>query len=257
MFTCYIIDNDVTVSTLSGFISLVDHITLIGSSNSPHGLLEQFIVTKPDIIFINIELAKKYQPDVIQYNSISSLIFTGDSPNLAFDALELNAIDYLVKPLEYSSFLRTIIKSKKIRFRELEKGLRNLTEPNDHFFIKKDSNGKKIVKVKYDDIVYIEGSQNYISLFIEDGQHLAYLTMKEIEENLPADKFIRVHKSYIVNINKITSVDGNQLLLNDSHKIIIGSSYRNSFNQKLNERLLKSKRNLNKANPFQALDFPN
>ncbi len=247
MFTCFIIDDDVSISTLSGFISLVDHITLIGSQSSAEGLLDNFIVTKPDIVFMDIELAKQNLTTTVQFSNISTLIITGDHTGSAFEALELNAIDYLLKPLEYSSFLRTVIKSKKIRFRELEKCLKNLTEPNDHFFIKKDSNGKKIVKIKYDDIIFIEASQNYITINMEQCKHLAYLTMKEIEKNLPADKFIRVHKSYIVNINKITAVDGNQIFLNENEKILIGSSYRTNFHQKLNERLLKSERNINKT----------
>jgi len=255
MFTCFIIDNDVAVSTLSGFISLVDHITLIGSHDTPTGLLDRFIVTKPDIIFMDIELAKQNQIETIQFSNISTLIITGDHQSHAYEAFELNAIDYLLKPLEYSSFLRTVIKSKKIRFRELEKCFRNLTEPNDHFFIKKDSNGKKIVKVKYDDIIFIEASQNYITLNMEQCKHLAYLTMKEIEKNLPNDKFIRVHKSYIVNINKITAVDGNQVFLNENEKILIGSSYRSNFHQKVNERLLKSERTITRSASSPLLDF--
>jgi len=247
MFTCFIIDDDVAISTLSGFISLVDHITLIGSQSSTEGLLDNFIATKPDIVFMDIELARQNLTTTVQFSNISTLIITGDHAGSAFEAFELNAIDYLLKPLEYSSFLRTVIKSKKIRFRELEKCLKNLTEPNDHFFIKKDSNGKKIVKIKYDDIIFIEASQNYITIIMEQCKHLAYLTMKEIEKNLPADKFIRVHKSYIVNINKITAVDGNQIFLNENEKILIGSSYRTNFHQKLNERLLKSERNINKT----------
>jgi len=248
MFTCSIIDDSISITTLKGYIELVDHITLVGTYNSPQNLIDIFILTRPDIIFIDFDLAKKYLTETFQLSNISTLIITGHSTDNAFEALEMNAIDYLIKPIEYSSFLRTVIKSKKIRFRELEKSLKNLTEINDHFFIKKDSSGKKIVKVKYDDIVYIEGSQNYISLIMENCNHLTYLTMKEIEESLPADKFIRVHKSYIVNINKITSVDGNQILLNDHDKIIVGSSYKTNFNQKLNERLLKTKRNITKYN---------
>ena len=246
MFTCSIIDDHTSINTLKEYIELVDHITLIGAYSSPQNLLDIFFHTKPDIIFIDFELARKSLIETIQFGNISTLIITGSSPDNAFEALEMNAIDYLIKPVEYSSFLRTIIKSKKIRFRELEKSLKSLTEVNDHFFIKKDSSGKKIVKVKYDDIVYIEGSQNYISLIMESSNHLTYLTMKEIEENLPSDKFIRVHKSYIVNINKITAIDGNQILLNDHDKILIGSSYKTHFIQKLNERLLKTKRNGNK-----------
>ncbi|WP_256013591.1 LytR/AlgR family response regulator transcription factor [Desertivirga xinjiangensis] len=246
MFTCHIIDSDIDISTLSGFISLVEHITLIGSSETPKGLLDRFIVTKPDIIFISIDLARQYPTDVIQYSNFSSVIITGENEAYAYEALELNAIDYLIKPVEYSSFLRTIIKSKKIRFREMEKSLRLLSDPNDHFFIKKDSSGKKFVKVKYDEIIYVEASLNYISLIMEQEKHLAYLTMKEIEENLPCEKFIRVHKSYIVNINKIRAVDGNQVFLNNGERIIIGASYRNNFHLKLNERLLKTKRNINR-----------
>ena len=245
MFTCSIIDDNINTTTLKEYIELVDHITLTGTYSSPKDLIDTFITTKPDIIFIDFELARKFFIETIQFGNISTLIITGTSPSYAFEALEMNAIDYLVKPIEYSSFLRTIIKSKKIRFRELEKSLKNLTEVSDHFFIKKDSSGK-IVKVKYEDIVYIEASQNYISLIMEKSSHLTYLTMKEIEESLPPDKFIRVHKSYIVNINKITAVDGNQILLNDNDKILIGSSYKTSFIQKLNEKLLRSKRNTSK-----------
>lgn len=243
MFSCFIVDDEISTSTLAGYISLVDHITLIGSSSSPKGILNKLIITKPDIVFIDIDLARKFQSDIIQLISVSTLIITGRSQADAYEALELSAIDFLLKPIEYSAFLRTIIKTKKIRLRELEKGIQSLIESNSHFFVKKDSKGKKIVKIRYQEILYIEGSQNYVSIITDEEKHLAYLTMKEIEQSLPSDRFVRVHKSYIVNVDQIKMVDGNQILLDNEQKILMSVSYRPTVLRKLNEKLLRSKRN--------------
>lgn len=249
MFTCFIIDDEFSAETLSTFIRHVPDLKLASVFNDISGAYKDLTNSPPDILFIDISFI--YTPLFIErlyvffeLSSEMSVIFTSYSLNHAFDAFERNAVDYLLKPIDYSRFTRAIIKTRKYRAFELEKQLVSIE--SDSFFIKQDIKGKKIVKIKYDDIIYIEGCQNYVTIHLENSQHLTYLTMKEIEECLPPEKFSRVHKSHIINDHRIVALEGNQITLNNQTVITLGSSYRSRFFDKFRPIIIQSKRSSGK-----------
>ena len=100
----------------------------------------------------------------------------------------------------------------------------------------------KLIKAYFKDIIFIESQKNYLSIITQEKKHLTYLTLTEIEQKLPAS-FLRISKSYIINTNKISHVEGNEIfLINNKESFIIGSSYKDAFSHYMNEHLMKTKR---------------
>jgi len=140
------------------------------------------------------------------------VIITTAYPSYALEGYELNVLDYLVKPITFARFMQSTQKAKNAF--DLKQGSKLSSEKTqDHFFIKVDS---KFEKIFYDEVLYIEAMQNYIKIITNSENHLTLLSMKALLKELPSSQFVQVHKSYIVNINKIKTIDGNQLLIEES-----------------------------------------
>jgi DNA-binding LytR/AlgR family response regulator len=123
---------------------------------------------------------------------------------------------------------------------ELEKKAREEAKNDTYFFVNPGIKGK-MLKINFNDVDYIEGLNNYIVIHTPPNNHIIYLTMKEIEAGLPPEIFIRIHKSYIVNINKVTLMEGNKIMIN---KLIfpIGSSYKEKLLKKINNNIIRTHR---------------
>ena len=156
------------------------------------------------------------------------VIFTTAYPNYAVEGFELNAMDYLVKPVSFDRFLKAVLKTKE--YYEIRE--RNVTESSPssgYFFIKADN---KLVKIFLDDILFAEGQQNYVNIHTRDKKYITYLTFKSVEDYLPADRFIKVHKSYILSASKIESIEGNGVQIG-SHYIPISRNLKEEVMAKL------------------------
>jgi DNA-binding LytR/AlgR family response regulator len=139
----------------------------------------------------------------------------------AVEAYGLDVLDYLVKPIAFDRFLKACNKAKEMK--ALKGTIGNQpNKSNDHFFIKCN---KQIEKVFYADLVYAEAMLNYVMLYTTSKKLMVYVTIKNLEEQLPADIFIKVHKSFIVNVNKIKSIEGNILHIGNE-KITISQNLR-------------------------------
>ena len=156
------------------------------------------------------------------------VIFTTAYSNYAVEGFEMDAVDYLVKPISLDRFLKAVNKaSEKIRNKKSGENNQNIEE--DFFFVKAD---KKLIKVNYDEIIYIEGLKDYVIIRLEKGRVITLQTMKSLEEKLPVKSFKRVHRSYILGLNKINAIVGNvvEVLENDKIKQIpIGKNYRDEL----------------------------
>lgn len=143
------------------------------------------------------------------------VIFTTAFPQFALDGFELNALDYLVKPISFDRFLKAALKAKEYyEVRQKNETGETTAEPSDHFFIKADN---RLVKVSFGDILFIEALQNYVVVHTQDKKFITYLTFKSVEEYLPPVQFIKVHKSYIVSASKIDSIEGNDIRIGQHH----------------------------------------
>ena len=163
------------------------------------------------------------------------VIITTAFPHYALDGFRFNVLDYLLKPITFDSFFKAVGKA-----REYHQLVSNNTQPalpgpvaEDYFFIKC---ANKYEKIYFTDILYIEALQNYVTIFTTKGKYIALLLLKSLEENLDKTSFIRVHKSYIVSIGKIESIEGNELKI-QSHRIPISRNYRDQ----VMEQVVKNK----------------
>jgi DNA-binding LytR/AlgR family response regulator len=206
---CIIIDDEpIARKVLQEFIEEIDYLELKGQAENPLKAMPLLTNNDVDIIFLDINMPKITGINYLKNSkNKASVIMTTAYAEYAVEAYELDVTDYLVKPISFERFLKACNKAKEIR--ELKNASQGQGhKPNDHFFIK--CNGQ-IEKVFYDDLIYAEAMLNYVMLYTHDKKMMVYVTIKSLEEQLPADIFIKVHKSFIVNINRVKSIEGNIL----------------------------------------------
>ncbi len=232
---CWIVDDEpLALSLLETYIENTPFLKLSGKFSSAKSAMQEMIDNKPNLIFLDIQM-----PNVngIEFARIiddkTRIIFTTAFKEYALEGYRVNAIDYLMKPISYVNFLTAAKRALKW-FEIIQKGedkKTNLPDNTDAIFIKSDY---KIVRVLFDDILYIEGLRNYIKIYTNRKRTsiITLMTMKEIEDSLPDERFIRVHKSYIVAINKIDSIYKNRLLIAEK-EIPIGITYKDDFRDRI------------------------
>lgn len=227
---CIIIDDEpLALELLEDFVSKIPNLKLVSScSNAIEAvaILQNNII---DLIFLDIEM-----PDFSGIEFIKSLeakplfIFTTAYSHYAIEGFNLNAVDYLVKPIPFHRFLKAVNRAQELYLLKKEDSLpsiKNLGTPN-FIFVKSDYEN---IKLNFDDIKYFEGLKDYIKIF--STSHKPILTLsnfKKIEEKLPEDLFIRVHRSYIVSLKHINSVQRNRIII-DGVRIPIGQNYKDEF----------------------------
>lgn len=187
------------------------------------------------LLFLDIQMPKLNGIEFIKtLQHPPSVIFTTAYPNYALEGFELNALDYLVKPVSFDRFLKAAMKAKEYyEVRQKNSMPGNESDRGNYFFIKADN---KLVKIAFDELLFVEALQNYVTIYIRDKKYITYLTIKSVEEYLPADRFIKTHKSYIVSASKIDSIEGNDIRIGN-HYIPISRNEK----EDVMERLLKGR----------------
>ncbi|MBL7746012.1 MAG: LytTR family transcriptional regulator, partial [Chitinophagaceae bacterium] len=143
-------------------------------------------------------------------------------------------LDYLVKPISFDRFLKAAMKAKE--YYEMREKNVVTADDSDYFFIKADS---KLVKIFFEELLFVEALQNYVTIHTVDKKYMTYLTFKSVEEYLPADKFIKVHKSYIVAASRIDSIEGNDIRIGERHIPISRTQKDEVMEKLLKNRFLK------------------
>jgi len=203
---CIIIDDEpVARKVLQEFIEEVDFLELSGQAENAlraTALLENKDI---DIIFLDINMPKLSGIDFLKNSNFTSqVIMTTAYADHAVEAFGLSVLDYLVKPISFARFVKACNRAKEI----IEKKDTATLRRDEYFFIKCDN---VIEKILYDDLLYAEAMLNYVMLHTTSRRRIVYVTIKGLEQQLPPDTFIKVHKSFIVNINKIQAIEGNIL----------------------------------------------
>ena len=212
---CIIIDDEpLARKGLREYIADAGFLQLAGEFDSPLNATELLGRGQVQLIFLDIQMPRITGLEFIKtLKNAPPVIFTTAYPNHALEGFEVNALDYLVKPVSFERFLKAALKAKE--FYELrEKNIIAATAEPGYFFIKADN---KLVKISYHDILFVEGLQNYICIHTHEKKYITYLTFKAIEDHLPADRFIKVHKSYLVSVEKVNSIEGNEVLIVNHH----------------------------------------
>jgi DNA-binding LytR/AlgR family response regulator len=240
--TCYVIDDEEhAIETLTGYINRYPGLNLSGTNINPLKAIDDIVNSEveTDIVFLDVDMPEISGLDAADMiTPHASVIFTTAFPNYAVQAFEKNGSDFLLKPISFERFTRSVtkvqglIKSKKLSARHPE---------DEHFFINPGVKGK-MIQLSYSDIIYIEGLKNYVVIYTAGDKHITYLSMAELEKSIPLQRFARIHKSFIVNIDKIKSIDGNKVLLSQAITLPIGSLFKDTFISFIQAKTLKSGR---------------
>jgi len=227
---CIIIDDEpIARKGLREYIQDVDFLQLVGEFDSAMKATDVLSNEKIDLMFLDIHMPKITGIEFLRsLQHPPQVIFTTAYPQYAVDGFDLNVLDYLVKPVSFDRFLKAVMKAKDaISKMSVAGSPTNAKE--DYVFIKADN---KLVKIFYNDILYVEALQNYVTIHTSNKKYITYLTFKSMEESLPADQFIRVHKSYLVSANKIESIEGNSIRIGQ-HEIPISRTVKEEVLEKL------------------------
>jgi DNA-binding LytR/AlgR family response regulator len=186
-----------------------------------------------DLMFLDIQMPQISGIDFLKsLKNPPKVIFTTAFSNYALEGFELNAVDYLLKPFSLERFTKAVQKFKEI-YAKNDKTLSEAEAP-DYIFVKAD---KKLIKLRFEDIFHVEGLKDYVMLHTPNGRIVTLQTMKSLEEKLPSSNFIRVHRSYIVNLNLIELLETNSVTVNKK-KIPIGKNYKDELFNVINQKRL-------------------
>ena len=233
---CIVIDDEpIARKVLKEFIEEVDFLELAGEAENPV-LAMPLINERPiDLLFLDIDMPKVNGIDFIRSMHIeASCIITTAYAEYAAEAYGLDVLDYLVKPISFDRFLKAC--NKALEWKTLRQVSARTGRVDDHFYVKCNS---QIEKVMYEDLVYAEAMLNYVMLYTVSRKMMVYVTMKGLEEQLPGNIFIKVHKSFIVNMNKIRSLEGNVLDMG-SAKVAISQALREKvLSEVIKDRIIR------------------
>jgi len=230
-------DEPLAQDVLETYIQQIPDLQLVGKCYNAVEASAFLNKNEVDLILLDIQM-----PQLTGIEFVKSLqnppliVFTTAYPNFALEGFEVNATDYLLKPISMDRFLKAINKVRSV-LQSSSKDSSQISD-DDFFFVKAD---KKLIKVKFNDILYIEGLKDYVIIRMEEGRVITLQTMKSLEDKLPAKKFMRIHRSYIVAIDKIHALVGNMVEVlekGQTKHLPVGKNYRDELLQLINESKL-------------------
>lgn len=238
MLTCTIIDDEpLAARLLESYVRKTPFLSLAGVYGSALEALPALQAEPVDVLFLDIQM-----PELsgMEFSRIvpreTRIIFTTAFEQYALDSYKVNALDYLLKPISYADFLQSV--------RKAEDWFHLLRRPADDapkeypesLFIKTEY---KLVQVELSSILYIEGLKDYVKIHLADEPHplLSLTSLKALEENLPPDRFVRVHRSFIVHLDQIKSIERNRIVFGKDY-VPISDSYRDRFYEVLSRRTI-------------------
>jgi DNA-binding LytR/AlgR family response regulator len=228
MINCVIIDDEpLAREGLANYVREVDFLNLGGIGENPLELLHLIDQQKVDLIFLDIQMPKMNGIEFLKImQKPPMVVITTAYPSYALEGFQLNVLDYLLKPITFERFFKAAAKARD--YHKLLNG-DYAKQDEDYFFIKC---GNKYEKIPFEEILYVEGMQNYVNIYTDKGKFITMLSLKSLEENLGERSFIRVHKSYIVAINKINGIEGNEIFI-QTGRIPISRNYRQEVLEKV------------------------
>lgn len=236
---CIIVDDEpLALDLIESYVLKTPFLDLLEKFTSPYQAMQFVTTTQVDLIFLDIQM-----PGItgIELSKIlqngPKVVFTTAYSQYALDGFKVDALDYLVKPFNYQEFLKSANKALTW-FSMTNKQADEKPTNNDEnaIFVKSDY---KLLKIEYSKIIYIEGLKDYVKIYLTDHPKpiLTLMTLKSLEERLPSDDFMRVHRSYIVCLNKITIVERSRIVFGSVY-IPIADGYKVKFQEFLDKRFL-------------------
>jgi DNA-binding LytR/AlgR family response regulator len=217
---------------LQGYVSQIDFLDLKGVCENAVELNSMLKREPVDLIFLDIEMPYMTGIDFLKhFPGAPKVIFTTAYEKYALQGFELEVLDYLLKPISFERFLRSANKAY-----DYFRGQQSSAAGEDHIFVKADS---KLEKIPFADILFAEALENYVAIYLPGKKIITHLTLKMLQEKLPASAFIQPHKSYLIAISKIDSIEGNILHV-DQYQVPISKYQKEEVMEKIvNSKLLK------------------
>ena len=237
---CAIVDDEpLAVELLASYVEKIPFLELCGKYNNATDALHGIGESPVDLLFLDIQMPELNGLELSKMIPENTrIVFTTAFNQYAVDGFRVNALDYLLKPISYADFLEACNKAMQwfqlVQQNEQQPAAATAEEEPRSIFVKSEY---KLLQINLDDIRYIEGLKDYVKIYTEDSPHpiLSLMNMKAIEQMLPASRFIRVHRSFIVQKSKIREIERNRIVFGDVY-IPIGDSYKQAFQDFINAK---------------------
>lgn len=224
---CIAIDDEpLALEQMVRYIEKTPFLELLGTFPSALKAMEGDALEQASLVYLDINMPDLSGMDFSKHISKEKkIIFTTAYEQYALEGFKVDALDYLLKPFDYDEFLKASLKAKT-HFELISKS--NIKGDNDFMFVKSEYQS---IRINYVDILYIESMKDYIKFYLKTQPKpiLTLMTIKSMEEKLPSQDFMRVHRSFVVHLSAINGIDGNTIIINEQ-VIPIGESYRKGFN---------------------------
>lgn len=236
MIKCIAVDDEpLALNIIKIFCDKIDDLELCASFTNGLEALKYTTENEIDVAFLDInmlhisgvELAKQLSDDI-------AIIFTTAYQSYALEGFELNALDYLLKPFSFDRF--SIAVDRAVKYKELIDNSNNEDDGETPFMMIRSD--YSTVRVEIASIICVEGLKDYVKIYTDHKNYVTKITMKNIEKYLSVYDFMRVHKSYIINLSKIISVDSNQVIMTKDIQVALGNSYKVPFLEYLQKNKL-------------------
>lgn len=233
-------DEPLALDILSAHAERIPELEVVATCQNAFEAQKALELNSVDLIFLDIQM-----PQITGLEWLKSLthppltIITTAYTDYAVEGFELNVVDYLLKPIPFDRFFKAVNKAKDIlKMKQSQITPATLSDELDYTFVKAD---KKLVKVPFQDVVYIEGLKDYVIIRLEHDRVITLQTMKSLEEKLPAHHFVRIHRSFIVNITKIKALDGTMIEVDvkgQTKTLPIGKNYKDDVQRIVDKQRL-------------------
>lgn len=234
---CLIVDDEpLALDLLENYVRRTPFLNLQGRCGSALEALQLIREKNTDLIFLDIQMPELSGLELSKIlDRRIKVIFTTAFEQYALEGFRVDALDYLLKPISYSEFLKSA--NKALQWFEMRHSPQSVKEEEGSIFVKSDY---KLLKIELRQICYIEGLKDYVKIYLENTSQpvVSLISMKSLEELLPASSFIRVHRSFIVNLDKICVVERNRIVFGKTY-IPVSDSYKDKFSDFLNRKTVK------------------
>jgi two-component system, LytTR family, response regulator len=237
MIRCVIIDDEQpAIDVLEKYIAQVPYLQLTGATTNPLAGIELIRKQKAELVFLDIQMDELSGLEVMKLiPPETKVVLCTAYSEYAVASYDLDVIDYLMKPIAFSRFMRAV---QRVADKLPQQQLQEPGAADDYIMIRAEHKGK-MIKIDLDDIDFIEGRSNYVAFHRGKEVTMAYLTLKELEERLPESRFIRVHKSYIVALSQIAYIENNEFVLKRNKTLVpISAAYKDAFWGRIKNKLM-------------------
>lgn len=234
---CIIDDEPLAQELIKSYVEQTPFLELVNTFSSASMAVKTIIEDKIDLVFLDIQMSELNGIEFARViPSSCKIIFITAFEQYALDGFKANALDYLLKPVSYNEFL--VAANKALQWFDMIEGARTNGNNNEYIIIKSEY---KLLQIAISDILYIEGLKDYVKIYLENSNNsiMSLMSMKTIEASLPQDRFMRVHRSFIVQTSKIKIIERNRIVFGKQY-IPVSDTYKDVFNEYISRHTLTS-----------------